>query len=131
MLNTQNTVFVADQAAKANPVRTSKVLAVSFAHECGFRPLPWMERNFLHLLNEGFEYLLLVEIIGQTSRAPRPSWAYLDSIVRRCRMHEIYTLVNFFASMPRHDEDFDLKWAKAMRDIPEDIIDEAIKNFTE
>lgn len=128
MLNTQYQENTAKDADTIDLVRLSKVLAVSFARECGFRPLPWMQRGFYRLLDEGFEYHLLLQIIEQTSHAPRPSWAYLDAIVRRCRMHEIFTLVGFTFSMPRHADDWNLKWAEAYK-VDADILDEAIKNF--
>lgn len=128
MLNTQNPVFTVDQIAKTNVARTSQVLTVSFARECGFRPLPWMQRNFKAYLDEGFEYLLLVEAIAQTSHAPRPSWAYLDAILRRCRTDGIYSLAAFLCQ-PHRDKDPKYSATHYLDNIPDDVIDEAINNF--
>ena len=128
MPHTQDSVFKVDQAAKKNAARVSQVLAVSFARECGFRPLPWMQRKFKELLDEGFEYIMLLEVISQTSHAPRPSWAYLEAILRRCRADGIYTTVDFLV-MPHRANDQKYKEAHFMDNIPDDIIDEAIKYF--
>ena len=128
MPNTQNPVYAVDQSAKVNLDRTAQLLTVSFARECGFRPLPWMQRQFKSLLEEGFEYLMLVEVISQTSHAPRPSWAYLAAILRRCRASGIFSLVDF-VFMPQRQNDQRYREMHFMDNIPDDVIDEAIKNF--
>lgn len=128
MLNTQYQEISTSAADTIDQTRQSSVLAVSFARECGFRPLPWMQRGFLRLLDEGFEYDMLLCVIDQTSHAPRPSWAYLEAIIRRARLNGRYTYLDFL-SMPRRDQDKKYREAHMMDNIPEDIIDEAIRNF--
>lgn len=106
----------------------SDVLTVCFARECGFRPLPWMKRGFRHLLEEGFEYQMLVQVIEQTSHAPRPSWAYLSAIISRARMNGNYTFSQFMAQ-PHRSKDRNYRLAHFFDDINPDVIDEAIRNF--
>ena len=60
----------------------AKDLVRYFCSECGFRPLPWMQRQFLDLLSRGYDVSTLKSIIDDTARAPRPSWAYLEAIIR-------------------------------------------------
>ena len=106
----------------------SQVLTVAFARECGFRPLPWMQRGFYRLLDEGFEYDMLLNVIEQTSKAPRPSWAYLSAIVNRARSNGAYTYLEFFAQ-PRQKNDPKYKEAHFFDNISPDALDEAIRVF--
>lgn len=76
-------------------------LAELFSRECGIRPLPYMQRAFAQFLQEGFEPLMLQEVIFRTAMAPRPSWAYLDAILRNCRSEGIFDYVKFMTR--RHD----------------------------
>lgn len=75
-------------------------LTAYFTEQCGMKKLPWMSAEFTKLLQKGFEPELLYEIIDRTARAPRPSWAYLSSIVGKCEYHAAYDMVAFF-KMPR------------------------------
>lgn len=121
----------ADQRGSAtiNPDnRQSQILSVCFARECGFRPLPWMQRSFSRLLQEGFQYDMLLQVIEQTSHAPRPSWAYLQAIIRRCREESIFTELDFVC-LPHRDKDRVYHQNHDFDTIPDDIIDEAIKIF--
>ena len=73
----------------------SVLLANHFAYECGFRRLPWMEKAFLGLLQKGMSYDLIMHLVGLTSRAPRPSWAYLNAIANNAMLHGAKTLDEF------------------------------------
>ena len=60
----------------------AKYLTNYFCHECGFKPLPWMQRKFADLLSRGYDVPTLRSVIDDTAIAPRPSWAYLAAIIR-------------------------------------------------
>lgn len=60
----------------------AKYLTSYFCNECGFRPLPWMQRKFSELLERGYDVPTLKGVIEDTSMAPQPSWAYLSAIIR-------------------------------------------------
>ena len=80
-------------------------LATMMAHECGLPQLPYMARAFRALIAEGFDPLLLHQAICRTAMAPRPSWAYLEGILRNCRLSGIYDVAHFLGK--RHDDYFD------------------------
>lgn len=81
---------------------TSEHLALLFSQECGFRPLPWMQRNMTDYLRRGFDPALIEEAIRRTSQAPRPSWAYLAAIMNNAAAAQTYDLQEFLsASMAR------------------------------
>lgn len=93
-------LHLVNTAPEASDPTDAAKLAHLFAYECGFSPLPWMYRQFAQLLEEGFSFELLEEIISRTSRAPRPSWAYLAAIIAGCRIRHAYDLPSFLV-MPR------------------------------
>lgn len=92
-----------DNASESKQAQAQK-LAFLFAHECGFRVLPWMERKFSELLNEGFEYNLLMQFVAETAEAPRPSWAYYRAIVSRCRDNDVYTVAQNLRQCRKRDD---------------------------
>ena len=74
--------FDSVQDREAKLLAGSKYLTRYFCEECGFRPLPWMQRKFKTLLENGWDVPMLESVIESTSMAPRPSWAYLAAIIR-------------------------------------------------
>lgn len=76
-------LYLAHDAGRVSDLtKQARRLVNYFCSECGFRPLPWMERKFAELLQTGHEVEQLEDIIQITSMAPRPSWAYLAAVVR-------------------------------------------------
>ena len=75
---------------------SSSHLARLFSQECGFRPLPWMARKMTSWLLKGFDPALIEEAIRRTSMAPRPSWAYLEAILRNAEKSKTFDLDEFF-----------------------------------
>lgn len=76
-------LYVAYEAESPSQLtHDAKYLVSYFCNECGFRPLPWMQRKFLELLSRGYDVPTLKDVIESTSMAPRPSWAYLAAIIR-------------------------------------------------
>lgn len=71
-------------------------LARLFSQECGFRPLPWMARKMSSWLSRGFDPALIEEAVRRTSMAPRPSWAYLEAILRNAEKAKTFDLDEFF-----------------------------------
>lgn len=57
-------------------------LLLQFCYNCGMKRLPWMRQEFAAWLAQGFEPELIEEAINRTARAPRPSFAYLEAILR-------------------------------------------------
>ncbi|MDO5325828.1 MAG: hypothetical protein Q4G00_03790 [Clostridia bacterium] len=81
-------------------------LAFLFAQECGFRPLPWMQRKMTGFLSKGFDPALIEEAIRRTSCAPRPSWAYLNAIMNNAAAAKTYDLDEFLtASLARRSKE--------------------------
>lgn len=76
-------------------------LVCRYCEYCDMRRLPWMHQAFSQLLEEGFAAQLLEEIILKTAQAPRPSWAYLQAIIRNCRSSGVYVLADFSNQKPR------------------------------
>lgn len=106
----KSALYLVRNQSPADISTASEALARHFSHECGFRLLPWMSRQFAQLLSEGFSQDMLESVIECTSIAPRPSWAYLSAIIRRARYHRAYTL-DAFVLMPRdHAEDDQLPY---------------------
>ena len=56
---------------------------------------PAARRCFADALAWHYEPELLVEVIDQTSAAPRPSWAYCNAIMQRLFADEISTLAQY------------------------------------
>lgn len=75
-----------------NSVIHAEKLATYFCYECGFAQLPYMARQFVRWLQDGCEYAMIKQAIDTTARAPRPSFAYLDTVVRNFRAHGIHCL---------------------------------------
>lgn len=76
-------LYVAFKAeSPSSSAEDAKHLVRYFCQECGFRPLPWMQRKFSELLHSGYSVPDLESIIDTTAMAPRPSWAYLSAIIR-------------------------------------------------
>ena len=76
--------------------KASTHLARLFSQECGFRPLPWMARKMSFWLSKGFDSGLIEEAVRRTSMAPRPSWAYLEAILRNAEKAKTFDLDEFF-----------------------------------
>lgn len=74
--------FDSVQDREAKLLASSKYLTRYFCEECGFRPLPWMQRKFRIILDHGWDVPALEKVIESTAMAPRPSWAYLAAIIR-------------------------------------------------
>ena len=70
-------------------------LSTLFSRECGFSPLPYMRREFVRYLVQGYAVDMLEEVISRTARAPRPSFAYLSAIMRNA--YGRFTLRDFLA----------------------------------
>lgn len=71
-----------DQVSSAKSVINHLVAA--WCYECGMPRLPWCARYFGQCLDNGLTPQLLEELISTTARAARPSFAYLDFLVRMC-----------------------------------------------
>ena len=59
----------------------AKYLVEYFCHECGFKPLPFMAREFARYLHLGYEREMLEMVVDLTARAPRPSFAYFNAVM--------------------------------------------------
>ena len=70
-------------------------LAWYFCENCGMKRLQWMQREIEHWIDAGFEPDMIQEAIDRTSRAPRPSWAYLNAIMNNAAAAYAYTLSRF------------------------------------
>lgn len=123
MLNTQYHEKRANEADTINLEALARKLSIAFSHECGFRQLPWMQRGFYQLLDEGFDFNMLLHVVFQTSMAPRPSWAYLQAIIRRARLNDAYTERDFVC-LPRKDKDKLYQQIEKHSDIDQAEIDE-------
>lgn len=86
--------------ALGKELSSAQELTDYFCEMCGHRMLPWMKKEFDLLLKAGFCPEVLVEIIDRTSRAPRPSWAYLSAIVDKARYYQAFSMEDFLL-MPR------------------------------
>ena len=91
--------LVADQK-NTRSLYTEEYLADLYREECDLKVLPFVLRNFRQFLEEGFEGQMLAEAIKRTAMAPRPSWYYLDAIIKYCRASHIYTYEDFL--MKKH-----------------------------
>lgn len=109
MRATLQIVRVDDQQSK-DLEQTAAGLALEYCHECGFKPLPWMAKEFRGYLEKGVEPEMLGEIIYRTARAPRPSWAYLSAIVRRSMQRGLYTCADFCIAPREKPEDLELPY---------------------
>lgn len=63
-------------------ISDAKYLTERFCHECGFKMLPYMGREFARYLRLGYEREMLDMVIDVTARAPRPSYAYFSAVMR-------------------------------------------------
>lgn len=70
-------------------------LTTDFCTECNFRPLPYMVREFVRWLDDGFQPEMITEAIRRTARAYRPSFSYLSAIMRNAAAANQYTLASF------------------------------------
>lgn len=76
-------------------------LAKEFSYQCGFRLLPFMVHEMTRFLLNGFEPTMISEAIYRTSRAPRPSFAYLSAVMRNAAAAGQYDYASFTAERPR------------------------------
>lgn len=86
--------------SETNVDKAAQELVREYTTNCGMKRLPWMQNAFRQFLIDGFEPAVITEAIMRTARAPRPSWAYLEAIMRRASYHKAYTLGQFLV-MPR------------------------------
>ncbi len=100
-----NRLYVAYKSdSPAQLVHDAKYLVRYFCEECGFKPLPWMERKFTDLLSRGYSLSDVESMIESTSMAPRPSWAYLAAIIRNNEQMVSDYLRRFPPASPSEDE---------------------------
>lgn len=71
-----------------------------FTYNCGVRRLPWMLEEVKGWLAEGFDPWVIREAMRRTSRAPRPSWAYLAAIMHNASACHFYDSTSF--ALNRH-----------------------------
>ena len=95
--------FNATKDAEEKLLSDAKYLTRYFCEECGFRPLPWMERKFKALLDSGWDVPTLESVIGCTAMAPRPSWAYLAAIIRNSETCAGFSSRLFPPSIPSYE----------------------------
>lgn len=81
------------QSSREEIIAQAERLSSLFCRECCFNPLPYMRREFARYLVAGYAPDMLEEVIRRTSRAPRPSFAYLDAIMRNA--YGRFTLIDF------------------------------------
>ena len=89
-------------------ITDAEYLVRQFCTECGFKPLPYMAREFARWLFIGYEREMIDHAIQLTARAPRPSFAYLNAIIRRSVHCKTY---DEFVSNRYRAED-ELPWEK-------------------
>jgi hypothetical protein len=99
-MNTMNAALRIVENTPESINNLAVTLTMEYTAECGFRPLPWMVREFFKLLSEGFEPDMLSEVIARTARAPKPSWAYLAAVIRNARAAQAFGLTAFLATQP-------------------------------
>lgn len=95
----------------------AKRLTALFCRECGFKPLPYMAREFARYLVQGYEPDLLEEIINRTAMAPRPSFAYFRAVITRSGCH---TLHDFLFHPHQGYSDFDRAFDQAFSSLDPD-----------
>ncbi len=72
-------------------LRAARRLCEYFEY-CTALPTAHMHRDIMvDWLSEGFEEDMLHICIAETARAPRPTWRYLEAIVRHCRTDKAFT----------------------------------------
>lgn len=98
--------FNATKDAEEKLLSDAKYLTRYFCEECGFRPLPWMERKFKALLDAGWDVPTLESVICCTAMAPRPSWAYLAAIVRNSGSCAGFSSRHFPPSIPLNENHY-------------------------
>lgn len=77
-------------------------------YNCGFRRLPWMLEEVHGWLEDGFDPWVIKEAMRRTSRAPRPSWAYLAAIIRNARACHFFDPDSFVRNKHTTDDDLPL-----------------------
>ncbi|MBR0227072.1 MAG: hypothetical protein IJQ62_01845 [Clostridia bacterium] len=89
----------------------AKYLTERFCRECGFKILPYMGREFARYLRLGYEREMLEMVIDITARAPRPSFAYFDAVMRNA--YDCKTVPDFLFHR-RKPVDEDLPWGPSV-----------------
>lgn len=101
-----STLYLVNSAKKAAAgAQLASVLVDDFCLNCGCRRLPWMPAAVREWLEDGFEEGVIREAIRRTSRAPRPSWAYLEAIMGYARASGCFDIVSFYTRKHRTDDD--------------------------
>lgn len=121
-MTAQLKVFPGADQRRDQLIHESKRLTGIFCRECGFKPLPYMAREFARYLAMGYEVDMLEEVIRITSWAPRPTFAYLAAIMRN--HFDDHTLSEFHRHDRRDEYNPDLE--RFLDSIPDEELDEIL-----
>lgn len=83
---------------------TANDLVSLYTEECNLQALPFVHRMINEYLQAGFEDLMIAEAIMRTAMAPKPSWYYLQAIMRNCKNTGIYTYDDFVSKNHRREK---------------------------
>jgi len=124
-MTAQLKVFPGADQRRDQLIHESKRLTGIFCRECGFKPLPYMAREFARYLAMGYEVDMLEEVIRQTAIAPRPSYAYLNAIMRN--HYDEHTLSEFL----HHDRqsEMSIELEKAIDALSDEELDDLLGAF--
>lgn len=73
-----------------------------YARAFGRSPAPGIQRELATRIRDGMSAEVLRAAIDDTMMAPRPSWAYMAAILRRCDAEGILTLEQWNTSKERY-----------------------------
>lgn len=72
-----------------------------YARAFGRSPAPGIQRELATRIRDGMGADVIRAAIDDTMIAPRPSWAYMAAILRRCDLEGIRTMADWIASKER------------------------------
>ena len=86
-----------EQVLPENQVLTAQAMSLAryMCDEWAMQMRPGFARGILVYLAQGYDPALIRAVIGETSKAPSPSWAYFAAIMRRAEAQRAYTLADF------------------------------------
>lgn len=67
-------------------------------------PAPGIQRELAVRIRDGMSAEVLRAIVDETMQAPRPSWAYMAAILRRCDLENIKTMQDWNDSKSRYQQ---------------------------
>ena len=88
-------------------------------------PAPAVLREFATRIKGGMSADVIIAAIDDTMMAPRPSWAYLAAIFRRCDLENIKTMADWKLSKERYQAGKNPALNYAQRQYTEDDFDES------